>query len=161
MTMSGRVKCIYVDPPYNTGARDWVYNDHYVGKEDRWRHSTWLEFLYRRFALARDLLTEDGVILVSINDDNRARLELMLDEVLPGMRVGSLVWRTRNGSNADQLAFLSPDHEHVLVYANPGFTFGGTEKSYAGYSNEDDDERGDWQPTSLKLGFSHKERPNL
>ncbi|MFN7388833.1 site-specific DNA-methyltransferase [Brevundimonas sp.] len=161
MTMAGRVKCIYVDPPYNTGAKDWVYNDHYVAKEDRWRHSTWLEFLYRRFALARDLLTEDGVILISINDENRAKLELMLDEVLPGMRVGSLVWRTRTGSNADQGQFLSADHEHILVYANVGFSFGGLSKSYATYSNPDNDPRGDWAKDNLTLGFDRFERPNL
>ena len=45
MAMRGRIKCIYIDPPYNTGAKDWVYNDHYIKKEDRWRHSTWLEFV--------------------------------------------------------------------------------------------------------------------
>lgn len=137
MTMSGRVKCIYVDPPYNTGSRDWVYNDHYISKEDRWRHSMWLEFLYRRFALARDLLTEDGVILVSINDENRARLELMLEEVLPGMRKGTLTWRTRVGGNEGGDAFLSDNHEHILVFGNAGFRFGGTEKSYEMYRYED------------------------
>ncbi len=161
MTLAGRVKCIYVDPPYNTGARDWVYNDHYVSKEDRWRHSTWLEFLHRRFSLARDLLTEDGVILVSINDENRAKLELLLDEVLPGMRVGSLAWRTRTGSNSEQVAFLSPDHEHVLIYAASGFRFSGSDKTYAGYSNPDLDPRGEWTKDNLTLGFSYRQRPNL
>lgn len=73
MTHSGRVRVICIDPPYNTGNKDWVYNDHYVSKEDRFRHSTWLEFLYRRFLLARDLLTPDGVVVVFINDDNRAK----------------------------------------------------------------------------------------
>lgn len=161
MTWAGRVKCILVDPPYNTGNKDWVYNDHYMSADDRWRHSTWLEFLHRRFTLARDLLTEDGVMLVCINDENRAKLELLLDEVMPGMRVGSLVWRTRNGSNADQVAFLSPDHEHILIYAKSEFSFQGTGKTYEAYGNPDDDPRGDWQAVSLKLGFSFKERPNL
>lgn len=161
MTWAGRVKCILVDPPYNTGNKDWVYNDHFVSADDRWRHSTWLEFLHRRFTLARDLLTEDGVVLVCINDENRAKLELLLDEVLPGMRVGSLVWRIRQGSNADQAAFLSRDHEHVLIYANPGFRFGGTEKSYEMYSNPDHDSKGDWRKDNLTLGFNYKERPNL
>lgn len=145
MTMAGRIKCVYVDPPYNTGNKDWVYNDHYIGKDDRWRHSTWLEFLFRRFSLARDLLTEDGVILVSINDENRARLELLLDEVLPGMRVGSLVWRTRVGGNEGGEYFISDNHEHVLVYAKAGFRFGGTEKSFELYSNPNNDPRGDWK----------------
>ena len=158
MTMSGRVKCIYVDPPYNTGARDWVYNDHYISKEDRWRHSTWLEFLHRRFSLARDLLTEDGVILVSINDDNRARLELLLDEVLPGMRVGSLAWRTRSGANEGREAFFSDNHEHVLIFAKPGFRFGGTEKSLSMYGNSDLDPRGDWTSGDLTVNVSYKDK---
>lgn len=161
MTMAGRIKCIYVDPPYNTGNKDWVYNDHYVSADDRWRHSTWLEFLYRRFTLARDLLTDDGVILVSINDENRAKLELMLDEALPGMRVGSLSWRSRTGSNAEQIAFLSQDHEHVLIYGNSGFRFGGTEKTYELYSNPDNDHRGEWTKDNLTLGFDRFQRPNL
>lgn len=161
MTYAGKVKCIYVDPPYNTGNKDWVYNDNYMDKEDRFRFSTWLEFLFRRFTLARDLLTEDGVILVSINDENRALMELMLDDALPGMRAGSLVWRTRNGSSAEQVSYLSPDHEHVLIFGKIGFKFAGTEKSYSGYSNPDSDPRGDWQAVSIKLGFSSKERPNL
>ncbi|PZT99702.1 MAG: site-specific DNA-methyltransferase [Brevundimonas sp.] len=158
MTMSGRIKCIYVDPPYNTGARDWVYNDHYISKDDRWRHSTWLEFLYRRFSLARDLLTEDGVILVSINDENRARLELMLDEVLPGMRIGSLAWRTRSGANEGREAFFSDNHEHILVYAKPGFRFGGTVKSLSMYGNPDQDPRGDWTSGDLTVNVSYTDK---
>ncbi len=159
MTLAGRVKCIYVDPPYNTGAKDWVYNDHYVAKEDRWRHSTWLEFLYRRFSLARDLLTDDGVIFVSINDENRAKLELLLDEVLPGMRKGSLVWRTRVGGNEGGEAFLSDNHEHILVYGNAGFRFGGTEKSFELYRNPNNDPRGPWKPGGdLTVSVNYKDR---
>lgn len=161
MTHARRVKCIYIDPPYNTGNKDWVYNDHYVDANDRYRHSTWLEFLFRRLELARDLLASDGVILVSINDENRARLELLMDEALPGMRLGSFVWRTRQGSNADQGSFLSPDHEHILIYGHNGFRFAGTEKSYEMYSNEDNDPNGDWRKSDLTLGFNYLERPNL
>ena len=117
-THAGKVRVIYIDPPYNTGNKDWVYNDSYVGQNDRWRHSQWLEFLYQRLTLARDLLSSDGVIMVSINDENRARLELLMDEIFPGRRLGTIVWRTRQGSNADQQCFLSVDHEHVLVYGN-------------------------------------------
>ena len=160
-THRGKIRVIYIDPPYNTGNKDWVYNDRYVGENTRWRHSQWLEFLYRRLLLARDLLTPDGVLLVSINDENRARLELLLDEILPKRRLGSLVWRTRQGSNADQTCFLSLDHEHILVYGNPGFKFHGYEKSYSMYSNPDNDPRGDWRLSDLTLGYSYRERPNL
>ncbi|MDD2977109.1 site-specific DNA-methyltransferase [Aquabacterium sp.] len=160
-THAGKVRVIYIDPPYNTGNKDWVYNDSYVGANDRWRHSQWLEFLYQRMTLARELLTADGVILVSINDENRARLEMLMDEVFPGRRLGTIVWRTRQGSNADQQCFLSVDHEHLLVYGNANFAFNGFGKSYEMYSNPDNDPRGDWRPDNLTLGFSFKERPNL
>ena len=160
-THAGKVRVIYIDPPYNTGNKDWVYNDRYVGQNDRWRHSQWLEFLYQRLTLAKDLLTQDGVILVSINGENRARLELLMDEVFPGRRLGTITWRTRQGSNADQQCFLSVDHEHVLVYGHAGFKFNGFEKSYEMYGNPDRDPRGDWRIGDITLGFSHKERPNL
>jgi adenine-specific DNA-methyltransferase len=153
-THGGKVRVIYIDPPYNTGNKDWVYNDKFVGVNDRWRHSQWLEFLYQRLTLARDLLTSDGVILVSINDENRSRLELLMDEVFPGRRLGTITWRTRQGSNADQSCFLSVDHEHVLVYGNPGFSFNGFDKSYEMYGNPDNDPRGDWRTSDLTLGFS-------
>ena len=161
MTMAGQIKCIYIDPPYNTGTKDWVYNDHYANPEDAYFHSTWLEFLFRRLTLARDLLAEDGVILVSINDDQRAKLELLMDEAMPGMRLGSLAWRTRVGSNADHGFFMSQDHEHILAYGKTEFRFLGNEKTYALYSNPDNDPRGDWTKSDLTLGFSHTERPNL
>ena len=160
-THAGKIRVIYIDPPYNTGNKDWVYNDKFVGANDRWRHSQWLEFLYQRLTLARELLTSDGVILVSINDENRSRLELLMDEVFPGRRLGTIAWRTRQGSNADQQCFLSVDHEHVLVYGNAGFSFNGFEKSYEMYGNADNDPRGDWRTGDITLGFSYKERPNL
>ena len=161
MTHSGRAKCIYIDPPCNTGNKGWVNSDDYVDREDRNRKLTWLEFLFRRLTLARDLLAEDGVLLVSINDDQRAKLELLLDDALPGMRVGSIVWRSRQGSNADQDYFLSGDHEHVLAYAKLGFGFNGSEKPLKIYSNPDNDPRGQWTSGDLTLGFSGQERPNL
>ncbi|WP_430449261.1 site-specific DNA-methyltransferase [Rhodophyticola sp.] len=161
MTHSGRVKCIYIDPPYNTGNKDWVYNDSYMDKEDRFRQSTWLEFLYRRLTLARDLLAEDGVLLVSINDDQRALLELMMDEALPGMRIGTFVWRTRPGGNDTKGAFLSDNHEHVMVFAKAGFRFSGTEKSFELYRHWDERKQ-DWYRTGGDLTKAHNsiERPN-
>lgn len=160
MTCANRVKCIYIDPPYNTGNRDRVYNDHYVEPNDRYRHSTWLEFLFRRLTLARDLLSADGVILVSINDENRAKLELLMDEALPGMRVGSLVWRTRDTTSAKSRNF-SDVHEHVLVYGSANFEFNGSAKSRKKYKNPDNDPRGDWNIDPLTLAFDRTDRPNL
>lgn len=157
-THSGKIRVIYIDPPYNTGNKDWVYNDHYVGANDRWRHSMWLEFLYQRLTLARDLLAPDGVILVSINDENRSRLELLMDEVFPGRRVGSFVWRCRTGGNDTRGAFFSDNHEHVLVYANPAFRFSGDEKSYSMYKFQEGDRI--FRLSDLTKAHDLHERPN-
>lgn len=158
-THAGRIRVIYIDPPYNTGNKDWVYNDNYVGAKDRWRHSMWLEFLYQRFLLARDLLTPDGVILVSINDENRSRLEMLMDEAFPGLRIGSLVWRTKDTGN-DLSQRFSHVHEHVLVYANPGFTFNGKPTDRRKFRNLDNDPRGEWSQQPMTTPKTYFERPN-
>jgi adenine-specific DNA-methyltransferase len=158
-THAGKIRVIYIDPPYNTGNKDWVYNDRYVGANDRWRHSQWLEFLYRRLTLAKDLLTQDGVIMVSINDENRARLEMLMDEVFPGRRVGSLVWRTKDTGN-DLSQRFSHVHEHVLVYGNAGFKFNGRATDRSKFRNPDNDPRGDWSPQPLTKAHTHTEREN-
>ncbi|MCX7101986.1 MAG: DNA methyltransferase [Methylobacter sp.] len=108
-----------------------------MNKDDRYKASIWLEFLYRRLLLARDLLATDGVIMVSINDENRAKLELLMDKVFVGMRIGSFVWRSRTGGNDTKGAFLSNNHEHVLVYGRENFRFSGDEKSYSIYKHEE------------------------
>lgn len=155
MTHAGQVKCIYIDPPYNTGNKDWVYNDAYVDKEDRYRQSTWLEFLYRRLTLARDLLAEDGVLLVSINDDQRAKLELLMDEALPGMRVGSFVWRTRVGGNEGGEHFFTSNHESVLAFGKPGFRFSGTAKTFEMYRFFDEDRNDHYRVSDLTVAVSY------
>jgi adenine-specific DNA-methyltransferase len=148
MAYAGRVKCILIDPPYNTGKKDFVYNDRFVDENDSWRYSTWIEFLYQRLVIARDLLREDGVLLCCINDESRAKLELLLDKVMPGRRIGSFVWRTKDSAN-DSGGNLSQVHEHVLVYANPQFQFSGKPLSFDDYRNTDDDPEGDWTPQPL------------
>jgi adenine-specific DNA-methyltransferase len=159
-THAGKVRVVYIDVPYNTGNKDWVYNDRFVGKNDRWRHSQWLEFLYRRLLIARDLLTPDGVIMVSINDANRARLDLLMEEVFPGMRIGSFVWRTRDTTSAKGRNF-SDVHEHVLVYGGESFAFNGREKTQKKYKNPDKDIRGPWNGDPLTLAFDRIDRENL
>lgn len=154
----GQVKCIYIDPPYNTGNKDFVYNDHYVDADNAFRQSTWLEFLYRRLVLARDLLAENGVLLVSINDENRALLDLLLSQIWPGGRKGSFVWRSRIGDNSGKGANLSINHEHVLVWAGEGFQFRGDEKTYDMYVNRD--EYGLFRVSDLTQPKNYAERPN-
>jgi adenine-specific DNA-methyltransferase len=158
-THANKIRVIYIDPPYNTGNKDWVYNDNFVGQNDRWRHSQWLEFLYRRLEIARDLLTPDGVILVSIDDENRSKLELLLDEVFPGGRIGSFVWRVRSGGNDTKGALLSANHEHILVYGNDVFSFKGDGRDETSYSNPDNDPRGEWGNDNLVKAHNAKQRP--
>lgn len=79
MTHAGRIRCIYIDPPYSTGNRDFVYNDRVVDRSHRFRHSLWLDFMYPRRQLAKDLLAEDGVIFVSIDDNELFRLGMLMD----------------------------------------------------------------------------------
>ncbi|MBA1379987.1 site-specific DNA-methyltransferase [Pseudomonas brassicacearum] len=158
-THRGKIRVIYIDPPYNTGNKDWVYNDHFVGANDRYRHSQWLEFLYRRLTLARDLLTPDGVILVSINDENRSRLELLMEQVFPRRRLGSLVWRTKDTGN-DLSQRFSHVHEHILVYANSRFKFNGRKTDRSKFRNVDNDARGDWSPQPMTSNKSLSERAN-
>ena len=159
MTFAGQVKCILVDPPYNTGKKDFVYNDRFMDENNSWRFSTWLEFLYQRFVIARDLLSEDGVLLCCINDENRAKLEMLLDKVMPGRRLGSFVWRTKDSAN-DAGGNLSQVHEHILVYANRNFAFAGKKLVLTDYRNSDNDPRGDWTPQPLTKAATLTTREN-
>ena len=72
---------IYIDPPYNTGNKDFIYNDAYVDKEDSYRHSKWLSFMNKRLQLAKNLLKDDGVIFISIDDNEFAQLKLLCDSI--------------------------------------------------------------------------------
>lgn len=79
----GQFDCIYVDPPYNTGARDWKYNNHYVDGKDKWRHSKWLSFMEKRLRLARMLLKEDGILIVTIDEHEVHHLGMLLEQIFP------------------------------------------------------------------------------
>lgn len=155
----GRVKCIYIDPPYNTGKKDFIYNDSFVDKDHRYRHSLWLDFMYKRLVIARDLLADDGAMFISIGDEEHARLELLMEEVMPGRKLGTFVVKVRSGSN-DASNMISTDHEYVVCYANPGFSFQGSAKVLKNYGNPDQDPRGDWTSGDLLKGASIYERPN-
>jgi adenine-specific DNA-methyltransferase len=94
MTHAGRVKCIYIDPPYNTGNRDFIYNDRFINPEDGWRHSKWIEFMHQRLTLARHLLREDGVIFVSIDDNELFHLGMLMNQIFgEGNFVANVIWQ--------------------------------------------------------------------
>lgn len=115
-THRGKIDCIYIDPPYNTGTGGWIYNDQYVDADDLYLHSKWLAFMERRLTLARDLLTDSGFILVSVDDREQARLKLLLDQVFGvDNLLATLVWRT--DGNLDNQAVIKPNHEYIHMYA--------------------------------------------
>lgn len=117
MTHKGAIRCIYIDPPYNTGNRDFVYNDRFVDKTHRFRHSLWLEFMYRRLQLAKELLADDGVIFVSIDDNELCRLGMLMDRVFgPDNFVAKFIWRKVDSPNDNKVA-ITPDHEYIICYA--------------------------------------------
>ncbi len=121
-THEGQIDVIYIDPPYNTGNKDFVYNDQFVDKEDNYRHSKWLSFMSKRLRIAKRLLSDKGVIFISIDDNEQAQLKLLCDEVFnQNNYVGEFAWQKRKGGGNDS-AYIAIDHEYVLVYANSIFS---------------------------------------
>ncbi|MBL9151221.1 MAG: site-specific DNA-methyltransferase [Verrucomicrobiales bacterium] len=149
MTHAGRVRCIYIDPPYNTGNRDFVYNDRYVDATDAWRHSTWCEFMYQRLSLAKDLLTQDGVIFVSIDDNEVFSLGLLMQKVFgEGNFVGNIIWQ-KIFSPKNTAKHFSADHDFIIAFALDGDAWRPnllprSEASIERYKNPDNDPRGPW-----------------
>ena len=163
MTFAGRVKCIYIDPPYNTGNKDFVYNDRYVDKEDLWRHSKWCEFMFQRLTLAKDLLRQDGVIFVSIDDNEIATLRLMMDSIFgePNF-VGNCIWQKRYSASNDHKT-IAPLHDYILVYRRSERW----ERQLLPRGEEKDrqytltDEGGVFRADNYTCNKSAEERPNL
>lgn len=163
MTHAGQVKCIYIDPPYNTGNRDFIYNDRFVDRDDSYRHSKWLEFMYRRLTLAKDLLADDGVIFVSIDDNEMLHLGMLMDQVFgEPNRVATCIWQKRYMSANDHKT-IAPMHEYVLVYqASSAWRRNmlprGEEKDRQYRLN---DEKGLFRPDNYTCNKNADERPNL
>ena len=174
----GKVKMIYIDPPYNTG-NDFIYADNFMRSqeeenvqmgmydEDENRlfkntdsngrfHSDWCSMIYSRLLLARNLLTDDGVIFISIDDNEQENLKKICDEVFGGQNfVAQLVWE-RAFSPKNDARFISNSHDYVLMYANniAQFVIGRlprTEEANARYSNPDNDPRGVWMSSDISV----------
>uniref|UniRef100_UPI0037832C4E site-specific DNA-methyltransferase n=1 Tax=Thermomonas sp. TaxID=1971895 RepID=UPI0037832C4E len=167
-----KVKLIYIDPPYNTG-KDFVYPDNFTEGLDtylEWTrqvneegrkvstnsetvgrfHSNWLNMMYPRLKLARNLLTDDGVIFISIDDVEHAHLSKVCDEIFGNNNfVASVAWRSRTSISDDHE--VSRNHNHILIYARskPSLRFYGDALNEAEYSNPDNDPRGPWKPVPL------------
>jgi len=174
----GKVKMIYIDPPYNTG-NDFIYADDFMRSqeeenaqmgmydEDENRlfkntdtngrfHSDWCSMIYSRLLLARNLLTDDGVIFISIDDNEQENLKKCCDEVFGGQNfVAQLVWERAYAPKNDA-RFISNSHDYVLMYARnlSNFVIGRlprTEEANARYQNPDNDPRGVWKPSDLSV----------
>lgn len=112
---AGKIDVIYIDPPYNTGNKDFVYNDSFVDKEDGYRHSKWLSFMDKRLKIAKKLLSDKGVIFISIDDNEQASLRLLCDEVFGEHNcLVNMVWDLGSGTSAGH---FTRAHEYILVYA--------------------------------------------
>lgn len=115
-THEGKIDIIYIDPPYNTGNNDFIYNDSYVDKEDSYRHSKWLSFMSRRLRIAKKLLSDYGVIFISIDDNEQADLKILCDSIfMPSNFCGQFIWRKKSGGGQTDRYFVT-EHEYILVY---------------------------------------------
>lgn len=116
-THHGRVDVIYIDPPYNTGAKDWKYNNRYVDNADSFRHSKWLSFMYKRLRLAKDILAEDGIICVTIDDYELPRLLLIMEKIFgEDNHLGTAAIRINPGGRKTKRT-LAQQHEYAIFFA--------------------------------------------
>ena len=167
----GKIKCIYIDPPYNTGNESWVYNDNVnhpkikkwleatlkakengkeavIGIDDLARHDKWLCMMYPRLKLLHKLLADDGAIFISIDDNEQANLKLICDEIFGVINfVTDLIWRSADSSNNDAKKF-SVDFNHTLIYSKniswQPIKLVRSDDNNAHYKNPDNDPRGPW-----------------
>ncbi len=167
----GKIKCIYIDPPYNTGNEGWVYNDNVshpklkkwlgqvVGKEseDLSRHDKWLCMMYPRLKLLHKLLADDGAIFISIDDNEQANLKLICDEIFGGRNfVTSIAWQ-RAYAPVSLNKYFSTNHDFVLCYSKKKDIYRvkklkRTEKQNKDYKNPDKDPRGNWKAGNPSVG---------
>ncbi len=171
---AGKVDCIFIDPPYNTGNEGWAYNDNVnapmikewlaanpIGIEDGLRHDKWCAMMWPRLRMLHELLADQGVLMVSIGDEEQARLTLMLRAIFGEEScLGSFVWRRRAGS-AMSSEMVSKDHEYVLVYtknASKAFILGDA-KDDTKYNLLDENGKR-YASMQLTVGMTAKMRPN-
>ena len=167
---AGRVKCIYIDPPYNTGNEGWVYNDKVnsplmrewfeknspVDGEDLERHEKWLCMMWPRLHLLRELLSDDGAIFMSIDDNEVHHLRMLMDEIFGEENfVANVIWEKKYSPQNDAKWF-SDNHDHVVIYGRNKQEWKRnllprTDEANARYTNPDDDPRGLWKSSGLDV----------
>lgn len=168
-THAGKVDCIFIDPPYNTGNEGWCYNDNVrsplmqewlkksanpVDKEDLERHDKWLCMMWPRLTLLKELLAETGSIWITLDDNEFHRLKIVMDEILGEQNfVSTLIWQKKYSTKSDT-KYFSEEHDFIAVYAKniDKFELGGlerTDQQDANYKNPDNDPRGVWASDNL------------
>lgn len=169
---AGKVDCIFIDPPYNTGNENWCYNDNInspimrdwlnsnpVNKEDMLRHDKWLAMMWPRLKLLHELLDEDGLLFISIDDNEAARLQTIIEEIFGDESLlGRFIWKSRQNKDNRNINGLSNDHEYILIV---GKLIAGEARSNDSYSNPDKDPRGPWASGNMVGLASQEDRPNL
>jgi adenine-specific DNA-methyltransferase len=157
------IDLIYIDPPYNTGNSDFIYNDNYksdyVKKEDPFRHSKWIAFMEKRLKLAKSLLKDTGSIFISIDDNEHAPLKMLCDEIFGEDNfIANIIWQKKYTQSNDA-KYFSSTHDFILCYSKKAEKFKlkllpRTQKQDDRYKNIDDDPRGPWmtQPLHAKSG---------
>ncbi len=183
---AGQIKCIYIDPPYNTGSDGFVYNDNFnftaeelstklsisIDKAQRVldltrrgsaSHSAWLMFMLPRLLLARDLLSKDGVIFISIDDNEQGNLKLLCDDIFGEENlICSFIWKKRQMVDSRTKNGASKDHDYLLCYGRrEDGRILGKESDKAKYSNPDNDPRGPWMSDNMVGLATESQRPNL
>ena len=164
-THKGKIDLIYIDPPYNTGNKDFIYNDKYVEKEDTWRHSKWLAFMNKRLELAKELLTDKGVIFISIDDNEQSQLKMLCDSIFGEQNFVANCVRRRRKTQANLAKNIAPVHEYLLIYTKSIELLNLNKLSYTdefikkGFANPDNDKRGLYQtgPIARPKNSSNRE----
>ncbi len=171
-THAGKVDVIFIDPPYNTGNEGWAYNDNVnapmikewldsnpIGIEDGLRHDKWCAMMWPRLRLLHELLAEDGLLFISIDDNENSRLVQLVQEIFrPENYIGQFVWKSRQNKDNRNVSGLSVDHEYLLVV---GKTLLGEQRLGGHFSNPDNDTRGPWTSGNMVGMASREARPNL
>jgi len=165
-THQSKIDIIYIDPPYNTGNKDFIYNDHFVDKEDTYRHSKWLAFMERRLKLAKNLLKDTGVVFISISDIEIAQLKMLMDEIFGEGNVEIMVWH-KVSDDSGRLKITHRfrlEHEYIIVaYKQKHKVFFKKykeDRNYKNiYTNPDNDPRGPYKQgiiSSTEAGSNQK-----
>ncbi|MCM1533262.1 MAG: site-specific DNA-methyltransferase [Corallococcus sp.] len=152
-----KIDIIYIDPPYNTGNRDFIYDDDYICNDDSYRHSKWLSFMEKRLFVAKRLLSAKGIVFISIDDIELANIICLCNEIFNEDNFIGLF--TRNSSSGEKTSVynINKNQDYVLVYCNNSEEFKkskiikGVKKSFEGFSNPDNDPKGSWKKDSLLI----------